>query len=88
MDSNPDLKSTEDPKPPVFISCVSHELGQVRKRVSKVLEKKGFRTVSQDIFGIEPGDLRQMLQRQDRSLRRAHPYRWPCLWGGTAHRGP
>jgi hypothetical protein len=52
----------EHPNPPVFVSCVSHELGEIRQRVSEILGIKGFTPVFQDIFGTEPGDLRQMLR--------------------------
>jgi hypothetical protein len=52
----------EHSNPPVYISCVSNELGRIRLRVSKILEDKGFTPVFQDIFGTEPGDLRQMLR--------------------------
>jgi energy-coupling factor transporter ATP-binding protein EcfA2 len=50
------------PRPPVFVSCVSHELGQIRTRVSEILEGNGFTPMSQDHFGTESGDLRQVLR--------------------------
>jgi Domain of unknown function (DUF4062) len=56
------LNSMEHPNPPVFVSCVSHELGRIRTRVSEILKNKGLTPASQDILGTESGDLRQMLR--------------------------
>ncbi len=49
-------------KPRVFISTVSSELGSIRQLTANVLERLGYEPVWQDIFGTEPGDLKQMLR--------------------------
>jgi hypothetical protein len=49
-------------QPLVFISCVSPELRQTRSRVAAILTRLGYTPVIQDIFGTEPGDLRQVLR--------------------------
>ena len=49
-------------QPSVFISCVSSEFRQTRGRVSAILTRLGYTPVIQEIFGTEPGDLRQVLR--------------------------
>ena len=49
-------------KPRIFISAVTSELGTTRQLVANVLSRLGYDPVWQDIFGLEPGDLRQMLR--------------------------
>src|SRR4029077_3585410 len=49
-------------QPSVFISCVSPEFRQTRDRVAHILTRLGYMPVIQEIFGTEPGDLRQVLR--------------------------
>ncbi len=49
-------------KPRLFISAVTAELGHTRQLVANVLSRLGYDPVWQDIFGMEPGDLRQVLR--------------------------
>jgi Domain of unknown function (DUF4062) len=49
-------------KPSVFISCVSPEFREIRSRVAAILTRLGYTPVFQEIFGTEPGDLRQVLR--------------------------
>src|SRR5580700_5763174 len=49
-------------QPSVFISCVSPEFRQTRRRVAAILTRLGYTPVIQEIFGTEPGDLRQVLR--------------------------
>jgi len=49
-------------QPSVFISCVSPEFRQTRGRVAEILTRLGYTPVIQEIFGTEPGDLRQVLR--------------------------
>src|SRR5271166_1583369 len=49
-------------QPCVFISCVSPEFRQTRSRVAAILTRLGYTPVIQEIFGTEPGDLRQVLR--------------------------
>jgi tetratricopeptide (TPR) repeat protein len=49
-------------QPSVFISCVSPEFGHTRSRVAEILTRLGYTPVIQEIFGTEPGDLRQVLR--------------------------
>jgi hypothetical protein len=49
-------------QPSVFISCVSPEFRQTRSRVGAILTRLGYTPVIQEIFGTEPGDLRQVLR--------------------------
>src|SRR5271157_2164508 len=49
-------------QPSVFISCVSPEFRQTRSRVGDILTRLGYTPVIQEIFGTEPGDLRQVLR--------------------------
>jgi NADH:ubiquinone oxidoreductase subunit E len=49
-------------QPSVFISCVSPEFRQTRSRVAAILTRLGYTPVIQEIFGTEPGDLRQVLR--------------------------
>ncbi len=51
-------------QPSVFISCVSPEFGQTRSRVAAILTRLGYTPVVQEIFGTEPGDLREVLRRK------------------------
>jgi hypothetical protein len=49
-------------QPSVFISCVSPEFRQIRSRVATILTRLGYTPIIQEIFGTEPGDLRQVLR--------------------------
>src|SRR6516164_3042265 len=49
-------------QPAVFISCVSPEFRQTRSRVAVILTRLGYTLIIQEIFGTEPGDLRQVLR--------------------------
>ena len=49
-------------KPRIFISTVSSELKSARQLTANVLQSLGYEPVWQDIFGTEPGDLKQMLR--------------------------
>src|SRR5215831_2677367 len=49
-------------QPSVFISCVSPEFRQTRSRVAAILTRLGYTPLFQEIFGTEPGDLRQVLR--------------------------
>src|SRR5438105_1388917 len=49
-------------QPSVFISCISLEFRQTRSRVAAILTGLGYTPVIQEIFGTEPGDLRQVLR--------------------------
>ena len=49
-------------QPLVFISCVSPEFRQTRSRVAAILTRLGYTPSIQEIFGTEPGDLRQVLR--------------------------
>jgi len=49
-------------QPSVFISCVSPEFRQARSRVAAILTRLGYTPLFQEIFGTEPGDLRQVLR--------------------------
>ncbi len=49
-------------KPRIFISAVTSVLGTTRQLVANVLLRLGYDPVTQDIFGTESGDLRQMLR--------------------------
>ena len=49
-------------KPRIFISCVSPEFRTARGKVADVLTFLGYEPEKQEIFGTEPGDLRQMLR--------------------------
>jgi hypothetical protein len=49
-------------KPRVFISTVTSELRTARQLTANILHRLGYEPVWQDIFGTEPGDLRQVLR--------------------------
>ncbi len=49
-------------KPRIFISAVTSEFGATRQLVANVLLRLGYDPVTQDIFGTESGDLRQVLR--------------------------
>lgn len=51
-------------KPRLFISAVTRELATARQRIAHILLRKGYEPVWQDIFGTEPGDLRDMLREK------------------------
>ena len=51
-------------KPRIFISTVTRELKSTRQRIAAILTRKGYEPEWQDIFGTEPGDLRDMLRRK------------------------
>jgi tetratricopeptide (TPR) repeat protein len=48
--------------PAIFISTVTREFASTRQRVANILTRLGYAPVWQDVFGTEPGDLRQMLR--------------------------
>ncbi len=52
------------PRPVIFISAVSRELGSARQLVANTLTFLGYDPEWQDIFGTEVGDLRTMLRRR------------------------
>src|SRR5437868_1499564 len=52
------------PRPLVFISAVSKELGSARQLVANTLMFLGYEPTWQDIFGTESGDLREMLRER------------------------
>jgi tetratricopeptide (TPR) repeat protein len=49
-------------KPRIFLSAVSSEFKSLRIDIEHLLKKLGFDVESQDIFGTEAGDLRQLLR--------------------------
>ena len=51
-------------RPRIFISAVTKELKSARQLVANTLQFLGYEPVWQDIFGTEPGDLSEMLDRQ------------------------
>ena len=51
-------------QPGVFISCVSSEFRTTRSRVATILTRLGYTPVFEEIFGTEPGDLRQVLREK------------------------
>ncbi len=48
--------------PAVFVSCVSPEFRTTRDSVAHALTRLGYTPITQEIFGTEPGDLRQVLR--------------------------
>ena len=52
------------PRPGIFISAVSKELGTARQLVANTLQFLGYEPVWQDVFGTEQGDLRAMLRQK------------------------
>src|SRR5438105_8230963 len=52
------------PRPLVFISAVSNELGSARQLVANTLMFLGYEPTWQDIFGTESGDLREMVRER------------------------
>lgn len=52
------------PRPAIFISAVSRELRSARQLVANTLTFLGYQPVWQDIFGLEEGDLREMLRQR------------------------
>ncbi len=51
-------------KPRIFISAVSAEFLSIRDKVAHVIEFLGYEAERQEIFGTEPGDLREMLREK------------------------
>lgn len=51
-------------RPAIFISAVSRELRSARQLVANTLTFLGYEPVWQDIFGLEGGDLREMLRQK------------------------
>ncbi|MGK2910101.1 MAG: DUF4062 domain-containing protein, partial [Sphingobium sp.] len=49
-------------EPSVFVSAVSPEFRTSRNLAALVLSRLGFKPIIQEIFGTEPGDLRQVLR--------------------------
>ena len=56
------MRETGMQRPRIFVSTVSAEHGTTRQQVANVLTRLGYDPVWQDIFGTEPGDLRQLLR--------------------------
>jgi hypothetical protein len=52
------------PRPAIFISAVSSELGSARQLVANTLTFLGYDPEWQDVFGTSEGDLRAMLRRR------------------------
>ena len=52
------------PRPAIFISAVSRELRSARQLVANTLSFLGYEPVWQDIFGLEGGDLREVLRQK------------------------
>jgi tetratricopeptide (TPR) repeat protein len=52
------------PRPAIFISAVSRELRSARQLVANTLIFLGYEPVWQDIFGLEGGDLREVLRQK------------------------
>lgn len=52
------------PRPAIFISAVSRELRSARQLVANTLTFLGYEPVWQDIFGLEGGDLREVLRQK------------------------
>jgi len=52
------------PRPAIFVSAVSRELGSARQLVANTLTFLGYEPQWQDIFGTEDGDLRAILRRR------------------------
>ena len=48
--------------PAIFVSCVSPEFRTTRDLVAHALTRLGYTPITQEIFGTEPGDLRQVLR--------------------------
>ncbi len=53
-----------NPSPRIFISATSAEFKTARQKVANVLHFLGYEADLQEIFGTEPGDLRQMLRQK------------------------
>ena len=51
-------------RPAIFISAVSRELRSARQLVANTLTFLGYEPVWQEIFGLEEGDLRQVLRQK------------------------
>ena len=49
-------------QPRIFISTVSSEFKSLRRDVAEVLTRLGYTPVTEEIFGTESGDLRQVLR--------------------------
>ncbi len=49
-------------RPRIFISTVSAEFASTRQLIANILTRLGYDPVWQDIFGTEPGDLRDILR--------------------------
>lgn len=49
--------------PRIFVSAATSELKTARQLVANALSRLGYEPVWQDIFGTEPGDLRQVLRQ-------------------------
>src|SRR3954452_2598493 len=52
------------PRPAIFISAVSRELRSARQLVANTLTFLGYEPIWQDIFGLEGGDLREVLREK------------------------
>lgn len=51
-------------QPRIFISSVTAELGTTRQLAANVLTRLGYTPVWQDVFGLEAGDLRDVLRQK------------------------
>ena len=51
-------------KPRIFISAVSAELASARQVVANVLSRKGYEPDWQQVFGTEPGEIRDSLRKR------------------------
>ena len=49
-------------KPRIFVSAVTGEFKTLRKMTADILVRLGYDPELQEIFGFEPGDLRQVLR--------------------------
>jgi len=52
------------PRPAIFISAVSRELRSARQLVANTLTFLGYEPIWQEIFGLEGGDLREVLRQK------------------------
>ena len=52
------------PRPAIFVSAVSRELRSARQLVANTLTFLGYEPIWQEIFGLEEGDLREVLRQK------------------------
>jgi hypothetical protein len=53
---------TPNPKPRIFISAVSKEFGELRRRTDDWVRRLGCEPETMEVWGTEPGDLRALLR--------------------------